>query len=175
MVLFQTAGVSGQTPVLTVQSRTGRTPLVQGVSVSGDQPTQFIQSHTGLTPVMQGMAVSKDQSAEIVAPTPPSGAGPNQNLEIQSVPAHVHIADHKQSPVCKVRAICNCLMCYFRIGPVSVKKFCRIMSPFGKVENVVYRWCKTERHYLLKQLGIPYYLPDSGCPGYNNEFQFIMI
>ncbi len=26
-----------------------------------------------------------------------------------------------------------------------------------------------------KQLGIPYRLPDSGCPGYNNEFQFIMI
>ncbi len=25
------------------------------------------------------------------------------------------------------------------------------------------------------QLGISYRLPDSGCPGYNNEFQFIMI
>ena len=27
----------------------------------------------------------------------------------------------------------------------------------------------------LEQLGIPYRVPDSGCPGYNNEFQFIMI
>ena len=28
---------------------------------------------------------------------------------------------------------------------------------------------------VSEQLGIPYRLPDSGCPGYNEKFQFIMI
>ncbi len=98
--------MTGQTPVVTIQSHSGRTPLVQGVSVSADQPTQLVHSHTGLTPQMQGMTVSNEHSGEMVHPTPDASTDQSKLKVLPvSLPGIVHRVEHEPSPVCKVRLL----------------------------------------------------------------------